>query len=134
MVPPRCMLKCHLPFLLHHNPRPLNPGNESAIFRTRTRTWATSSDQGYVFLPGATVLITLSNGIVTGFDWAKTSCALSGCSCIDTGTSYELCGYTCPDSDPSGLNCNIVVRVAWTGTDAGGHMLSSSCIPFQSFI
>jgi hypothetical protein len=67
------------------------------------------------YVPGRTILIELNKGIIQSIGWAFTQCAFTECMCIE-----GLCGQLCPSKE-----CDATLRIAWTGTDASGIVLTS---------
>ncbi|KAJ3302988.1 hypothetical protein HDV03_004268 [Kappamyces sp. JEL0829] len=64
------------------------------------------------------VLITLSQGIVTGCDWAPSTC-------IAQPNTYNLDSICAVPCSTGSCNFNITMFVAWTGTDANSGTLTS---------
>ncbi|KAI8925564.1 hypothetical protein BC831DRAFT_460472 [Entophlyctis helioformis] len=79
------------------------------------RQWNIRNFGQNYYIAGRTALATLDEGRLVGFDWAPTACVLTSCVCLDS-----ICADYCPSR-----NCNVTVRLAWTGTDRNKNVLRS---------
>ncbi|KNE59323.1 hypothetical protein AMAG_03623 [Allomyces macrogynus ATCC 38327] len=109
-----------------------------SYYELPAKQWYSSTMHAYI--PYRPVIITLSSGTrrsslpglsfrashtshfvpgaITMIEWQSTKCYYSNCDCLD-----NMCPVAC-GADSS--QCNIVVHLAWAGSDAQGKYLSSS--------
>ncbi|KAJ3376029.1 hypothetical protein GGF31_000095 [Allomyces arbusculus] len=87
-----------------------------SYYELPAKRWYSSTMHAYI--PYRPVIITLSSGAITMIEWQSTKCYYSNCDCLD-----NMCPVAC-GADSS--QCNIVVHLAWAGSDAQGKYLTSS--------
>jgi len=95
-------------------------GQASSIKHRRPQNTA---DNGF-YVPFWTLIITLSDGLVSTLTWDDGCLTCDSEECVDSTCALDA--STCYSTDQGSTDCSPKIFVGWYGTDAGGVYLTSA--------